>query len=704
MKQLWEPHSIALVGATPREGSLGRRLVQHLLNHGYAGDVFPVNPRYEEVAGLRCYPSVAAIPGPVDLALVLVGASQVLGVLQDAAEKGVPYAVLFSSGFGETGAAGKALEREVVAFARSRGIRLIGPNCIGLVSPPTHLVAGFSPLFARARFQPGNLGLITQSGALGYGIVSLALEQGLHFSRVANTGNEADLSTPDLVEGLLKDDVTSAVLVYSEGLKEAVRWRELAALSQERGKPVIILKAGRSEVGSRAAASHTAALAGDDAVWDAAFRQLGLIRVDDVDEMLDLAAAFAQPRRPHGPRVGVLTTSGGAGIMAADGLAREGLLVPELTGDVRAELESIIPSFGSAANPVDVTAQVISDSQLFRRALRAMASDPGLDLLLVSFCVLQGEEADRVVGDLLAVHEACSKPILVSRTGGESLAPGAAQRLQQAGIPVFRSPGRAARAAGALGRFSAQPPAAAASPLPAPGEKPEPFPQPGQALTEREAKALLAAHGLPVTAERLAANADEAAAAARAMGFPVVLKIDSPDIAHKTEAGGVRLGLRDEAEVRAAFDQIMASARRHNPEARLNGCLVQEQVEGALAELLVGVTPSPMGPLITVGVGGIFAELFRDTSQRLAPVGRDEAQAMLAELRGYGLLTGARGRPRADVAALVDLIVRLGEVSLQWPGEWELDMNPVLALPEGQGARIVDALLYNRAKQEAVGC
>jgi acyl-CoA synthetase (NDP forming) len=299
---------------------------------------------------------VAAVPGPVDLALILVGAERVMGALKDCAAKGVPYVVVHSSGFGETGPEGKALEKEMVAFARSHGMRIVGPNCIGLVNPPDRLVAGFSPLFSRVKFEPGNLGLVTQSGALGYGIVSLAVEQGLHFSRVVNTGNEADLTTAELVRDLLEDEVTTAVLVYSEGLKRAAEWRELGALALERKKPIIMLKAGRSEAGSRAAASHTAALAGDDAVWDAAFRQLGILRVDDIDQMLDLAAAFTQPRRPKGGRVGVLTTSGGAGIMAADGLSQAGLEVPTLTGRTRADLEAIIPAFGSAANPVDVTA------------------------------------------------------------------------------------------------------------------------------------------------------------------------------------------------------------------------------------------------------------------------------------------------------------------------------------------------------------
>ncbi len=696
MKGLWQPRGVAVVGASATPGSLGNKMLRYLRDHGYAGTIYPINPRYQEIEGIPCYASVAAAPGPVDLALVLVGADRVMGSLQDCAAAKTPFVVVHSSGFGETGDAGKALEQEMVAYARANGIRIIGPNCIGMVSPPEQLVAGFSPLFTRVKFEPGNLGLITQSGALGYGIVSLAVEQGLKFSRVVNTGNEADLSSAELVRNLLEDDVTSAVLVYSEGLKQAPQWRELGALSVQRGKPIIMLKTGRSEAGGRAAASHTAALAGDDAVWDAAFRQLGFLRVDDVDDLLDLAAAFSQPRRPQGGRVGVITTSGGAGIMAADGLSEAGLDVPVLTGQTRADLEAIIPAFGTAANPVDVTASVINDSELFRRALRTMAADDSLDMLLICFCVLQGEEADRVVDDMLAVHAEIGKPMLVSRTGGEFLAPGAAGRLQAAGIPVFRTPARAAAAAGAMARFANHKVTAAAGALPPAGPAPAGFPTPGQALTEREAKTLLGAAGLPVTREVLATTPEAAAAAAESMGYPVVLKIDSPDIPHKTEAGGLRLGLRDAAAVQKAFADILDSVRAYKPSAQLNGCLVQEQVEGAVAEILVGVTPSALGPLVTVGLGGIFVEVFKDVSQRLAPISFKEAEAMLKELRGYKLLAGARGRTQADIEALVGLIVKVSHLAVAWPGEWELDLNPVLALPQGRGCRIADALLLAR--------
>ncbi len=696
MKTLWHPRGITIVGASATPNSLGHRLLTYLRNHGYDGKIYPVNPRYPQIDGLPCFPAVAAIPGIIDLALILVGSDRVMPALKDCAEKGVAYAVVHASGFGETGASGRALEQEMVAFARRNGMRIIGPNCIGLVSPGDRLVAGFSPLFSRVRFEPGNLAMVTQSGALGYGIASLAVERGLRFSRIVNTGNEADLSTAEIIAEFLDDEHSSAVLVYSEGIKHAERWRALGARSCEQGKPVIILKAGRSEVGSRAAASHTASLAGDDVTWDAAFRSIGMLRVDDVDELLDLAAVFEQPRRPAGPGVGIMTTSGGAGILAVDGLSQFGLAVPELHATTCKQIGAIFPAYGTVANPLDLTGAMLTDAGLFRTSLRAMAGDPAVHALLVCVCVLQGAEVDRAIDDLLAVLSETEKPVLVSRTGGDFLAPGASARLQQAGVPVFLTPARAARALQALVQFSRQRVSSAMHPHAPAGASPPGWPAPGQSLGEREAKAILGAAGLPVTRERLCASADEAACASEQMGYPVVVKIDSSDIPHKTEAGALRLGLRDAQAVRVAFAAITDNARKFKPDARLNGCLVQEQVENGIAEILLGVSPSPMGPMISVGLGGIFVEVFNDICRRLAPLSFEDATAMLKELRGYKLLTGARGRPPADIDALAELIAKVSEIAMQWPGEWELDLNPVLVMQAGQGCRIVDALLLAR--------
>lgn len=689
MEFLWRPRGVAVIGASDTPGSVGNRVLAALLKHGYAGAVYPVNPRLTTMAGLDCLPSVHEAPGPVDLALVAVSAERTKAVLAACAEKGVGYAVLFSSGFGETGAPGQALEAELVAFARQHGIRLLGPNCIGLVNTGEHLVAGFSPLFERMEFARGTIGLVAQSGALGFGIASLLMEKGHHLSKIITTGNEADLSAAELVRALLLDDQTHLVLVYAEGLKAAPLWREIGALSRQERKPVLILKAGRSTGGARAATSHTAAMAGDDVVWDAAFRQLGLLRVDDIEEMLDLAAGLATPFQPAGNRVGVLTTSGGAGILATDALERMGLQVPSLAVETRAALAAIVPSFGSIANPVDVTATVIGNPGLFRRALEALARDPNVDLMIVCFCVLQGEDAVRLVDDLLVVRAESGKPIIVSRTGAEGLAPEASERLQWGRVPVYRSPARAARVAVAMAQFRAGADgklpvlALAAAPLPGSGPAPAGWPVQGGQLSERAVKSLLRAEGLPVTREIPASTPEEAVDAAAQIGYPVVLKLDSAVIAHKSEVGGVKLNLVDAAAVWAAALEIQTSV----PGADL---LVQEMVTDVVAEVLVGVTPSPIGPVITVGLGGLLTEVWQDVTRRLAPLSAAEALEMLQELKLWRVLN-LRGRPAADIGALTKLIARVSELAVTWPGSWELDLNPVLALPTG--CVIADGLL-----------
>lgn len=702
LRRLWEPRAVAVIGASGREGAMGQAPVRFLRQHGYEGDVYPINPNYDEILGYPCYPSVVDCPGPVDLALVMVGADKVPGALEDCAAKGVGFAVVLASGFAEAGEEGARLQREMIQLAEERRLTLIGPNCIGLVNPYVKLVAGFSPLFVKGHFEPGEIGLVTQSGALGYGIVSLGLEQGLHFSRVISTGNEAVFTSYEAVRDLLLDDVTEVILGYSEELKRAPEWPELACLALERGKPIILLKVGRTAAGARAAASHTASLSGDDAAYDAAFRQLGILRADDVDELLYLASAFRQKRYPRGKRIGVLTTSGGAGIMAADACTQLGFDVPELTPETRKVLDQYVPPYGATANPVDVTATVIADREVFGRCLRQMAGDPVLDVMLTCFTVLTGASAEQLVEDVLALKEATEKPVLLSKTGADFLAPDARSKLLAGKVPVFATPAQAVRAVEALWRFAlargrAEAVAAVAKAAATRGaELPAGFPSPGAALTERAAKALLARHGLPVTRETLAASANEAVEAAERIGYPVVLKIESPDILHKTEAGGVIVGVRNAAEVRDAHDRILAAARAHHPSARLSGVLVQEQVEGGM-EMLVGISPSVFGPMLTVAAGGVLVEVLRDSAMRLVPLDRSEAEAMVMSLNMAPLLQGVRGRQPADVAALIEVILKISAFAADSPGAWQLDLNPVVILPQGRGVRIVDALLVGGA-------
>ncbi|HEX2416523.1 MAG TPA: CoA-binding protein, partial [Micromonosporaceae bacterium] len=452
LSPLWSADSIAVVGASDRPGALGRLPVQFLQRYGYPGRILPVNPRGGEILGLPVYRTVTAAPGPVDLALVMVAAERVAAAIDDCAEAGVPVVIVGSSGFAEAGPDGAAMQAGIVAKALAAGTRVLGPNCIGSANFHTGLVASFSPMFAGVdtRLVPGRLGFVSQSGALGYGTVSLAFERGLGLGWAVTTGNEADITALETMLSLADEPECAALLGYLEALTDIDRLRRLAT----NGKPVALLKTGRTEAGARAAASHTGALATEDRVVDATLRQLGIVRVSDVDELLDVGDAFESPYRPAGPRVAVVTTSGGSGILAADAIAAQGLALGRLAYPTREALRDIVPTYGAVDNPVDVTASVMHDPTLVERALRVVAGDAQVDMLVVGFCVLTGDDAATVVSKLGRIAQETRKPVLVARTGADHLAPGAASALRAAGVPVYPTPARAVRAAAALWQVS----------------------------------------------------------------------------------------------------------------------------------------------------------------------------------------------------------------------------------------------------------
>lgn len=682
---LWSARSVAVVGASERPGALGRLPVEFLQRYGFSGTVLPVRPDGAAVLGLPSYPSVRDCPAPVDLAMILLPADRVLGAVEDCGAAGVPVAIVCSSGFAETGETGGVLQAELVAAARARGVRLVGPNCIGSVGVGTGQVTSFSPLFSgkRTELVDGSIGFVSQSGALGYGAVSLAFERGLGLGWVVNTGNEADVTSLEVMAAVAAEPGCRGILGYVESLTDIEALRRAAGS----GVPVALLKAGRSDAGRQAAASHTGALAAGDRVVDAALRQLGIVRVDDVDELLDVGDAFAQPRRPGGPRVAVVTTSGGSGILAADAVEQHELELAALSDKTRAALDEIVPAFGATANPVDVTATVMSNAGLFDRALDALVDDEGVDIVVACFCVLTGKDVDDVVTSLAGAAERSGKPVLAARTGADHLAPSAAEQLRAAGIPAYPTPARAVRAAAALhqartGRVrhpADRDVSARRAGVSAPKGHPQGRPQTTRAdRGEVDLKALLAAAGLPVPAGRVADDRADAVRAVSEMGGRAVLKAVVAGLVHKTEAGAVVLDVTAE-QAADTFDRLSA----------LGGeVLVEEQVPAGV-EALVGVTGSPLGPVLTVGPGGVLTELLDDVALRLLPVIRAEVEQMLDDTRLGRLLGGVRGAPAADRAALVETVLGVSELAGSWGGE--LDLNPVTVLPVGQGVRILDA-------------
>ncbi|MBM9503656.1 acetate--CoA ligase family protein [Actinacidiphila acididurans] len=673
---LWNARSVAVIGASERPGALGRKPMDYLLRYGYKGRILPVNPRSEQILGVPAYPSVRDVPGPVDLALIMVAADRVLGAVDDCVAAGVPLAVIASSGFAETGEEGARLQAEVVARARAGNMRVIGPNCIGAVGYENRVMATFSPLFGAEEvpFEPGSLAFVSQSGALGFGAASLALERGLRPGWVVSTGNDADVTALEVLRELSQEPSVSGLLGYLEDAPDIGTLRALAGS----GKPVALLKSGRTEAGGRAAASHTGALATDDRVLDAALRQLGIVRVDDIDELLDVARVFESERRPAGNRVAVVTTSGGSGILAADAIEAEGLELSTLEPQSKEALAGIVPAFGAIDNPVDITATVLSDPTLFDRSLDVLIADDSVDIIVACFCVMAGPDVEKAVTSLAKAAEKGGKPILVARTGADFLAPDAPRDLREAGLPEYPTPARALRAAAALWEVSrprtALPEASvgAGTTGPLPG------------ATEPELKRLLADAGVAVPRGRTVTGPDDAVRAVEELGGSAVFKAVVPGLLHKTEAGGVEVGV-------TADGAALAYARI----AALGGDVLAEEVVGDGVELIVGVHSSDLGPVLTAGLGGIFTEILDDVAHRLLPLRPGEGAEMLAELRGAKVLAGTRGRPGVDVAAAADVLHRVAELVQDWPQGFSLDLNPVRVL--SQGAVVLDAALTGPA-------
>jgi acyl-CoA synthetase (NDP forming) len=627
--------------------------------------------------------SAAAATGPIDLAVVLVRADAAVEAVAECAKAGVACAIVGSSGFAETGAAGRQAQQEMVTVARASGMRLVGPNCIGSAGFATGQVASFSPLFRGLEppLATGRIGFASTSGALGFGTVSLAIERGLGLYAAVTTGNEADVGALEALAALAAEPDTAAVLGLCESIADAASLRAIAAS----GKPAALLVAGGSRAGARAAASHTGALTTDARIVAGALRQLGIPQVSDVDELLDVGdayeAASASGRwpRPPGDRVAVVTTSGGSGILAADAIEAFGLGLAELAPSTVDALRAVVPAYGSVANPVDVTATVMRDRTLVARCLAAVADDPGVDQVIACFCVLTGDDVGAIVGALTDTARRSGKPVFVARTGSDALAPDAASALRAAGVPAYPTPRRAVRAAAAL----------ATSLLPTSskvGGRAGPYhptsTKLGRGSDEAALKAWLGAAGVPVPRGRVVHTAVEAAEAVRECGGVAVLKAVLPGAAHKTDLGGVALSVT-EGHALATFERLSAV-----PGA--TGVLVEEQIPPGV-ELLVGSLPSPLGRVLTVGAGGVLTEALDDAAVRLLPVTDADIRDALGQTRVARLLDGFRATPPAHVDALVALVRRVAELAESLPEAAALDLNPVVAGPDR--ATVLDAML-----------
>jgi acetate---CoA ligase (ADP-forming) len=708
LQPLFSPESVAIVGASADTHTLRGRTTQFLIEHGYPGRIYPVTRSQPEVFGLRSYATVAELPEAPDLAIVIVPAAYVVQTLEECGHKGVRAAVVISSGFAEErGEAAQARDQALRQIIERSGIVVCGPNSEGIVNPLKPLVATFSPVFhdpKQSLFPLSSksraIAVSCQSGALTFAFLSRGRPRQLRFTYQASAGNQTCLEAHDYIDWLIDTGGADVFLAYLEGIRDPARFRAVADKAAAAGKPLILAKVGRSEAGRRAAASHTGALAHAGAVDDAIFRHHGVMRGEDLDHMLDIAAAFAFCRLPRGNRVAVITGSGGSAVWMSDILSAHGLELPVLEDELQRRLMALLPSYASAQNPVDGTAQAIHEVG-YAKLVEIVRESKRIDTILLIGSLANEATAKTRAEELAEITGATKQPILLSTY--TTATEGAMAAFAEAGIPCYTSMPSCARAIRALVDYAAfqdrrrRPGTTSVSSPAIRDQVRATLAAAGPVLTEAEAKALLALYGITRPPEVLAINADEAAEAAARIGSLVALKVQSPEIMHKTEAGGIALGITGETAVRAAYERLLASARGAYPEAEIHGILVQAMARPG-REIILGVThDSNFGPMLMVGLGGIHVEVLRDVAFTPVPVGQEEALSLLDGLRGAALLDGVRGAPPADRGALAELMATLSHFAADHADLIEeIDLNPVIVHAQGEGLTVVDALIVKR--------
>jgi acetyltransferase len=682
---LFRPKSVAVVGASATPGSVGSILIHNLLSNPFGGVVYPINPKRHAVHGVRCYPDLKSLPEAVDLAVIATPAATVPGLIADCLSRGIPGAIIISAGFSELGEEGRELEARIREQARGK-MRIIGPNCLGVIQPPSNLNASFAASMAK----PGSIAMLSQSGAICTSILDWAQGKGIGFSSFVSVGAMLDVDFADLLDYFADDPQTRSIILYVEAIGNVRKFLS-AARGVARTKPVIVVKSGRHEAGARAAASHTGALAGADAVYDTAFRRAGILRVETIPDLFDMSEILAKQPQPRGPALAIITNAGGPGVMATDALMTAGGQLAELSAETRTTLDKALPPFWSHANPVDILGDATAER--YRIAVEACAKDSQVQGLLVLLTPQAMTDPTETARQLVPFARVPSKPVLACWLGGESVRAGR-QVLGAASIPTFDSPEAAIRAFLHMVRYRRSQELLY--------EKPEALPAdwtPDSArvrgifekaraenrtlLTEAEAKDVLAAYGIPVTATIASHTPDEAVVAAKRVGYPVVVKLLSATITHKTDVGGVRLNLENEAQVRGAFDGIRQSLERLGKLDAFDGVTVQPMVRGKGYELIVGSSVDrQFGPVILFGLGGILVEVFKDRALGLPPLNRTLARRLMDHTRIYPALQGVRGQKAVDQEALETLLVRFSQLLVDFLDIQEIDVNPLYASPE----------------------
>ena len=696
--RLLSPRGIAIVGASDDPQRIGGQAVRILQETGYRGGVYPVNPKYSRAHDLTCYPDLAAVPQPCDVAIIVVNAAAVAQSIRDCGAAGIPFAVIFSAGFREAGPEGAAREAELKRVAAEAGVRCVGPNCIGMMNLNDRVFCGFGPAFFNPQLRAGPVAFVSQSGGFAFSVVALADYEGVGFNYVVSAGNEADIGTLDMIEHFLERDDTEVVVSYMEGVADGQRLRAIGRRALEVGKPILVWKVGNSAIGRAAAESHTASMTAGYALYRAAFEEGGFIEIADVHDLVDAARAFRSRRLPRSNRIAIITTSGGSGVLAADACDQQGLALPRLAPETVSAIEALAPKYATLNNPVDLTAQVTGDYERVNRICGHLVADPNIDQLIVRYGGVQGPRGEAWAKGLAEVAATNDKPVLVAWSRVPDRSEASMRILDEQRIPWLLTPTRAAGAAGALNRFARRRDRLLAKRGAPRARSPKPrtlaLPAGAQTLSEHASKQVLATYGIPVTRERLLDPGAAAALKRAPLRYPLAVKVDSPDIPHKTEAGAVRLDVSGLRALKRAMQEAVEAALAHRPDARIDGVLLSEMAQGV--EVIAGAVNDPyFGPVVMFGLGGVATELLADVTYRFAPFGPDDARDMILETKSHPLLTGFRGRPALAVDALADVLVRLSRLAADHAARIrEIDVNPIMVGAAGVVA--ADALIVLR--------
>ena len=691
IKPILSPKSIAVIGASRRSGAVGNRIVKNILESGFKGPIYPINPKADKIHGLKCYPSVLKVEGDVDLAVVAVPARIVPEVVEEAGVKGVKGLIVISAGFREIGEEGAKLEKEVLTLCRKYGMRMVGPNCLGVINTSVPM----NTTFASSQPIPGSIAFLSQSGALCTAVIDWAPKEGLGFSVIVSLGNSADLNVVDFIEALKEDENTRVIACYIEGISEGDRFVKVVRDVSKR-KPVVILKAGLTSMGIRAVSSHTGSMAGSAVAYSTVFKRIGVVQVDSVEELFNYARAFASQPIPEGRGLAILTNAGGPGIVATDSCEKSGLRLAWLSQETIEKLRAILPEQASVINPVDVLGD--ASAERYKQALRILLDDPGVNSVIVILtpqAVTQPVETAKAILEVYRSNP--KKPILAVFMGGEAVAE-AVKILRDNGIPVYEFPEEAVKTVEGMVRYAEY----LREPLEQEIPEFERDMDTVRRIIERarlegrtvllgpEARLVMKAYGLKVPESGFAQNVRQALAIANKIGYPVALKVVSPHILHKTDVGGVVLNIRSDYELEEAYDSIMRNVAALMPQARIYGVEVQEMASRG-KEVIIGMhRDMQFGPLIMFGLGGIYVNLIKDVSFRLAPIGRKEAYDMVTETKAYTLLRGFRGEPPSDIDSVVDTLVRVSRLALDFKEIADLDINPLIVYERGKNSLALD--------------